>query len=88
MQMRLWNTDGQDFHPTLPLPVRIRQIERTGAGEKRVLQPSPGNTTMPGSHVSEAGSIPIWWVRTPYGGALEIDGTGVVNASYRYSGFK
>lgn len=79
----------QDFHPTLPLPVRIRQIERTGAGEKRVLATITRQYNDAGDLTyQKQGSIPIWWVRTPYGEiALEVDGTGVVNANYRYSGF-
>lgn len=79
----------QDFHDTHPLPIRIRQVERTGTGEKRVLETINRQYNAAGDLVyQDAGHIPRWWVRTPFGEtALEIDGTGVVDATYRYSNF-
>ena len=79
----------QDFHAALPLPIRIRQVERTGMGEKRVLETITRQYNDAGDLIYQAeGHIPTWWVKTPYGEtALEIDGTGVVDANYRYSDF-
>ncbi len=77
------------FHESLPLPIRVQQYEISSSGAEHVLETSEFKYDYAGDLIFQrTGEMPSWFVRNAYGEvALEIDGTGVVDAWYRFDRF-